>query len=633
MRLMGPVRLTGWLIGCIAITLVALPASALEATGDLVEAECPVDTSWTYSTIDCYTLTVPANHSRPGGPEIELAVMILRSVSDDPLPDPVIYLEGGPGGAPIPYFDLWVDSPLLAERDLILIDPRGTGYSQPFLECPELYAIPLEGTTEDSIDALAACRARLEAQGIDLSAYNTVQNALDVAALRSALSVERWNLYGISYGTRVALAVMRLDPEGVRSSTLDSVLPPEIDLIGEWAGTADEAIGGLIEACANDAGCAARYPDLSEQIDAIDRRLDDEQPTIDVPWLDGSDMFYPMTVVADDFDYALGSALYDPTLIPIIPWVIERVAHGDDTALGSLLALANYQGPVEASADGVYYSVVCHDEFPFASEAALAGDREASAWSLSFSDACPVWENGQADPVENQAVTSDIPTLLVAGAIDPATPANWAIVAAESLSNSTTAIVQAGGHGVTTGGCGLELVTEFIDNPEVAPDTSCADDQPDFSLRPVPVPGIGFLNGTSNELGAALLALAAWMLVGLTGVAMWKWSIGGGLHHWLWLLSLSMMGGFMILAALWVLIVVVASPSSAPLFAQPAIAWIIFLIPGLGLLTTAVASVMTLVSIVGGRTRPWAIIPYGVLGLAILLMVVAFGMAGLIPFA
>lgn len=625
-------RKTGWLIGCLMTGLVALPDPALAGTGDLEETECPVDTSWTFATIDCYTLTVPESHSRPTGPEIELAVMILRSTSENPEPDPVVYLEGGPGGAPIPYFDVWLDSPILAARDLILIDPRGTGYSVPFLECPELYVIPLEASTEESVDALAACRDRLESQGIDLSAYNTVQNALDVAALRSALSLERWNLYGISYGTRVALAVMRLDPDGVRSSTLDSVLPPEIDLIGEWATTDDDAIDGLITACSEDAGCAGRYPDLSEHIDAIKRRLDDERPTIDVPWLDGSDTTYPMTVVADDFDYALGSALYDPTLIPILPWVIERIALGDDTPLGALLALANYQGLVEASSDGVYYSVICHDEFPFASESALTLEDDAAGGALSFSDACPAWDNGQAEPVEDEPVESDIPTLLLAGAIDPATPATWAARAAENLSSSTTAIIGAGGHGVTTGGCGLELLLDFVENPEVEPDTTCAGERPNFSLRPVPISGIGFLNGTSNELGAAMLALVAWMLVGLTGVAMWRWNIGGGLHHVLWMLALAIMGGFLLVATIWVAIVVVASPTSAPLFAQPGIAWIIFLLPGFGLLTAVVAGALTIVAIVNGRTRPWAILPYGVLGVAMLLMVIAFGVAGLIPF-
>lgn len=170
------------------------------------------------------------------------------------------------------------------------------------------------------------------------------------------------------------------------------------------------------------------------------------------------------------------------------------------------------------------------------------------------------------------------------------------------------------------------------ETPRVEPDTACAGDQPAFSLRPVPVSGIGFLNGTSNELGAALLAMAAWMLVGLTGVAMWKWSIGGGLHHVLWMVALLLMAGFLLVATMWVLVVVVASPSSAPLFAQPGVAWVLFLLPGLGLLTAAIASVLTLVSIVRGRTRAWAIIPYGVLSAAILLMVIAFGMAGLIPF-
>src|SRR5262249_19692853 len=145
------------------------------------------------------TLTVPEDHQQPGGRQITLAVAILKSSSSHPVPDPVIFLQGGPG---LSVFtnqpELYMPSfyPLLALRDVILLEQRGIGLSRPILDCPEVDQVTAgamqqgwrgENDAGPYLPAVAACRERLTKAGVNLAAYTTVQGAADVEALRQAL--------------------------------------------------------------------------------------------------------------------------------------------------------------------------------------------------------------------------------------------------------------------------------------------------------------------------------------------------------------------------------------------------------------------------------------------------------------
>lgn len=186
------------------------PAAAVAGGGDGVyeRADCPFDSD---ADVECGYLTVPENRTKADSPLIQLAVAILYA-PDGSTELPIVFLEGGPGGSSLAEFSAeeW-DFPFTRNRDLIFIDQRGTGYSIPTLDCPELsdetYDLSQENPEMD-------CRERLVAEGVDLTAYNTTENAADIAALRSALDIEAWDLLGVSYGTRLALDVMRFHPEG-----------------------------------------------------------------------------------------------------------------------------------------------------------------------------------------------------------------------------------------------------------------------------------------------------------------------------------------------------------------------------------------------------------------------------------
>src|SRR5579875_1167046 len=190
--------------------------------------------------VRCGFVVVPENRAAPNSPTIRLAVAIFKSPRPHPKPDPFVFLQGGPGGSIVSDLGSTVtkknrvtDYP--ADRDLVLLDQRGTGLSQPSLACKETTALDYRTLDQNlslqrqvtlEVQATQQCRNRLAAAGIDLNAYTTVADAADVADLRVALGYPSLNLYAVSYGTRLALTVMRTHPQGIRSVVLDSVEPP-----------------------------------------------------------------------------------------------------------------------------------------------------------------------------------------------------------------------------------------------------------------------------------------------------------------------------------------------------------------------------------------------------------------------
>jgi len=219
------------------------PTATVEPTQEPVatfeEAPCPFEVP-EGAMVECGFVVVPEDHSDPTGPTIRLAVAVLKDQSGEHQPDPVMLLTGGPGEKTVANGPALapVLAPIHPNRDLILFDQRGVGLSEPALECPEFVQALFDLLDEPDpnvalqarFDALMACRDRLMSEGHNLSAYNTVQNAADVDAIRVALGYDQVNLYGGSYGSLLAQATMRDHPEGIRSVAINSVLPLEKSL-------------------------------------------------------------------------------------------------------------------------------------------------------------------------------------------------------------------------------------------------------------------------------------------------------------------------------------------------------------------------------------------------------------------
>lgn len=251
-------------------------------------------------TAACGTVSVPVNYDESDDKQIELTYGILKSTSLAPAEDPVIYMHGGPGAAELGLLaqDLAEKFATLRQRrDIIVFDERGSGYSPGEVDCSPAYESVSDAIFEEaqsevepgdfSYIAVARnklmeiCVESLNEDGIDLSQYNTINNARDVAALAEALGYESYNLYGLSYGTKLGLEVIRQNPPGLRSVILDSVASPDIKMYERMAEANEVAFLNIYDMCLADEACADAYPDLPERLNALFAQLDEESISLD----------------------------------------------------------------------------------------------------------------------------------------------------------------------------------------------------------------------------------------------------------------------------------------------------------------------------------------------------------------
>jgi pimeloyl-ACP methyl ester carboxylesterase len=514
------------------------PAALFEA------AACPFDLPAGQvegETVECGYLTVPEDRADPDSPTIRLAVALFHHPDGDPEPDPVVYLEGGPGGSALEFIGLTfaeLAKPVFAaNRDLVVLDQRGVGLSEPALDCPELleldrelldWEVDGETVTEQEANDLVlqttiACGEAL-AQVADLSAYNTAANADDVNDLRLALGYDEVNLWGVSYGTHLALAVMRDHPEGLRSVVLDSVYPLDVDLYLEALPNAARAFDALFDGCAADEGCNTHYPDLRTVFFETVDRLNETPASFQVtdPFSGES---YEMVMTGDDLVSAVFQFLHDTNVVPSLPEIIYDASQNTFGQAARVLGVL--LGTGEAVSRGTHFSVQCHDELTFSTleqyEAVAAEYPELAAFldysilgSMGYA-VCEEWGAGQAGAIENRAVTSDIPALILAGEYDPITAPSWGRHAAETLENGYFYEYPGVGHGASVGvDCPRDMMVAFLDDPTRAPDDACiaAMDLPQFVV-PVEAGAIELEPFTNEQMGIQGLIPAGWTEVNL----------------------------------------------------------------------------------------------------------------------
>ncbi len=433
--------------------------------------------------ITCGTLTVPQHRDRPDGPTLQLAVAIVRSANPAKAPDPVVYLEGGPGGSALAAVETWTTppSPLLADRDVILVDQRGTGYSEPRLTCDrETRSMPAD-TDGEVARLFRACRDRLASSGVDLGAFSTAESAADVDDLRRALGLAQVDLFGVSYGTRLALRVLADHPDGIRSIVLDSVYPVGVRGYEEQPTVLWQAMANLFAGCRADPGCDAAYPDLEARLTAAVERLDRSPAPVTVTDPDTGEPVDIDLTGADVVD-ALAEAMYLTAAIPELPKALDLVARGDAGAGYDLLQTAGATTtdagePPDASrrpddSDALFYAVECAEEAPANDPDAIA-ERSASIPPAFREDLVVLAEQQLEDcaawaipPRPSAETRSDVPALLLAGTYDPVTAPAWAEQAARGLSRARVVVVDGAGHAVIDAGpCPQQLVVSFLRAP------------------------------------------------------------------------------------------------------------------------------------------------------------------------
>ena len=491
-----------------------------------IEGRCEFDRPPGFE-VDCGWLVAPEDRSNPdNGETVQLHVAIFRTNAEGAPDDPIVYLEGGPGGdalETIPFAFTQTFAPFTENRDFIMFDQRGTGFSSPSLECTETTDLayelldddlPIEEALQQELEALETCRKRLEKEA-DLSQYNSEASAADLADLRVALGYDEWNLFGISYGTRLALTTMRDHPEGIRSVILDSTYPPQVSLPLEAGINADRAFDVFFNSCATDPECSEAFPDLETRFFELVDALNATPTTVtilDVFTLDE----YDAIVDGDTLIALLFQSLYSSDLIPILPGLIEDAESGNYQSLE--LLLSNFLANIDFISAGQTYSVQCREEVPFTDPEALQASGDFDPYIKRFVEAgtntgpfvleiCDLWDVGEADPIENMAVDSDIPTLVLAGEFDPITPPSWGRLAAETLTNSFFLEFPGLGHGTSVAHpCALSIARDFLDDPLSTPDSACIDEMagPDFVTGNEPIAAVRLTPVTIESFGATI---------------------------------------------------------------------------------------------------------------------------------
>jgi pimeloyl-ACP methyl ester carboxylesterase len=441
--------------------------------------------SLTSTEARCGTLAVPENPADPDGERIRLAVAVVPAIATTARPDPLVLIAGGPGQGSIEGY-----APLLGafagirrERDLVLVDQRGTGDSNR-LDC-DMPEDALEGG-EIPPAALAAlardCLANLAGRA---QFYTTSIAVRDLEAVRAALGYARMNLYGGSYGTRVAQHYARRFPGRTRAVVLDGVVPPGLALVPNVAIESQRALEGVFARCAADPDCDRRFPALASQFAKLDSRL--RRAEVPVRLADPVSGDSRLIRVTRAHLVSMARMLtYSPETASILPLVLHEAAtNGNFAPLAAQAEMAG-EGLERIIAVGMHNSVVCAEDAPrFASAVDLEALRRTVMGTLmvdGIEAVCGVWPRGAVDGDFADPLRSDVPALLLSGEFDPATPASYGAMAAEGFRNGLHVVVPGQGHGQARLPCVQKLLRAFVDAGSVAGlDTACIG-----TIRPAP---------------------------------------------------------------------------------------------------------------------------------------------------
>ena len=428
------------------------------------------------------------NRATRQGRTIDLRIIVLPALVSTPQPDPLFFLAGGPGQGAAemarPLRELF--RRVQADRDIVLVDQRGTGKSNP-LECRS-DENSLASINEPLETALARLRKCAESLDADLRLYTTPIAMDDLHDVREYLSYDRINLYGGSYGTRAALVYLRRYEPTVRSVILDGVAPPDMRLPLYFARDGQRALDRLLADCEATEACRTKYPQLATRLRTLVTALDASPVKVRLT--------HPRTGIAEEVSVkgefvvnVLFGALYSPLTSSMLPELIARAERHDFQGLLAL-AMAN-EGAARNMSIGMQMSVVCAEDYPRITDEQI---EEAATQTVfgrhllaSRMKICEFWPRGRVDPSYYEPVKSDVPVLVLSGDLDPVTPPQWGESVLPHLPNSRHIVVPATGHGAISTGCGIRLVQAFIRTAAFDElDTSCLDvlERPPFFLTP-----------------------------------------------------------------------------------------------------------------------------------------------------
>jgi pimeloyl-ACP methyl ester carboxylesterase len=419
----------------------------------------------------CGRIEVPLDPAAPAGAKIAIFVARVAALSAEPRPDPLLLIQGGPGGSTV---DLYLQlrgafEQARRDRDIILVDQRGTGRSAEGFACEAPDDLSLDtADSEELARVIDACAAELQH---DPRFYTTSVAVRDLDAVRAALGVETWTVYGVSYGTRVAQHYLRQYPERVRSVVLDGVVPPPLALGPDVAREAQRALEQIFTRCAEDPGCGTRFAALPQLFGEVLARLD----------AGAADETDPPPISALELRTLVRFMSYSAATVALLPVLISEAHAGNYAPLAGQARTLLRELP-ESLSFTMSNSVTCTEDVPYADPA--TGDLASTYLGTGVMDAlkqiCARWPVGSMDAGFKTAVVSDAPVLLLSGEHDPITPPAYAErVKAEGLGNSAHLVGRGQGHGLVGVGCVPRLLRTFLEDPTPANlDASCLELEP-----------------------------------------------------------------------------------------------------------------------------------------------------------
>jgi len=453
-----------------ALLATALPAVAAAPAQPATTRSCHLP--GVEEALRCLTLPVPVEPGKPA--TLNLHVTIAPALRQGARPDPLFVLAGGPGEAGSDVLPLLSNAfkRVRATRDIVFIDQRGTGLSGK-LDCAS------EGDDDarmSDADTDAAMRRCIAAAKVPFAAYTTAAAARDVDAVRRALGYGPINLWGGSYGTRLAQTVARAYPAAVRTLVLDAVAAPD-QVIPAGGRDSQAALDALFAQCAADAACARAYPNLRAEFDALVRKLDGGPLQLNLP--------DPRT--ARDVDVTMTSArlldtvrnmLYSPADARRLPFLVHSASAGRWQPFVARRNLAADFAAEGAPATLLHLAVVCAEDMPRFTPALAASD--ASPLTRSLADRlrgmCRLMNVPAVPAVPPTRIKA--PALLLSGALDPVTPPHRARAAARLMDHAQLLTAPNVGHGVSQLGCAPRLLRAFLDRPDQKVDGSCLNEIP-----------------------------------------------------------------------------------------------------------------------------------------------------------
>lgn len=437
------------------------PASALRLD------DCQLDSQFGSGSVSgrCGWYEVAEDRQNPASKLIRIHVAVVPALRRQALPDPVFVLSGGPGQAASDFYlaNSRAFEQLRRERDLVIVDQRGTGKSNR-LDCD--FPDELDNPRFDTDSVKAAARDCLAKLPGDPRFYSTTVAVTDLEEIRAALGYNQINLYGISYGTRVAQHYIRRYPQRVRSVVLDGVVPVEIALGPEVAPAAQQTLEAILSRCLELDDCHKKYPDIKTDLAHLRSRLAQKPITITV--------VDPTTAQPKPLEFStmhLAAALrlhsYSDDTASLLPYLIHEAAQGRPEALAAQ-ALLVARDLNEQLANGMHNAVVCTEDVPFFTPEALHDSAiEKSYLTRLFVDTllalCSVWPRGTIDSDFHATLASQSPALLLSGENDPVTPAAYGARALQDFRKGKHLIVPGQGHGQLNNPCVARIMTRFIE--------------------------------------------------------------------------------------------------------------------------------------------------------------------------